>query len=132
MNVHMGASQKKRRGFILSHVFPSDRGIRNDVLVTVKRLPVEAAGCTLTHVEQQGEGGGIKGGRRGSGAGPAADQLKAKLKRNGGRRRRRVRGGRSSNESFMGLVTGHQSQASTPPPTHGRPPPLPAETSVPF
>lgn len=33
----------------------------------------------------------------------------------------RACGGRSSNESFMGLVTGDQSQASTPPPTHEAP-----------
>ncbi len=117
----MGDSQKQRCGFNLSHVFPSECGIRNGVLVTVKQLPVAAAGCTLTHVEQQGESGGIKERQRGSRGGPAADQLKVKLKRNGGRRRRRACGGRSSNESFMGLVTGHQSQASAPAPTHGSP-----------
>lgn len=64
----------------LFSAFPSECGIRNDVLVTVKQLPVEAAGCTLTHVEQHGESEGIRERQRGSGAGPAADQLKVRLK----------------------------------------------------
>lgn len=64
----------------LFSAFPSECGIRNDVLVTVKQLPVEADGCTLTHVEQHGESEGIRERQRGSGAGPAADQLKVRLK----------------------------------------------------
>lgn len=49
-----------------------------------RRRPVEAAGRALTHVEQQDESGGIK-----REAAREADQLKVKLKRDGGRRRRR-------------------------------------------
>lgn len=51
----MGDSQKQRCGFNLRVLNKKRRPCHCH-----KQLPVEAAGCTLTHVEQQGEKGGIK------------------------------------------------------------------------
>lgn len=74
--------------------------------------------AALTHVERQGESVGIRE--------TVSEQSRASS-RSAERKtkeewREEEEEGPSSNESFMGVVTGHQSQASTPPPTHGTPP----------
>lgn len=88
--------------------------------------------AALTHVERQGESGGIKEKQRGSRAGPAADQLKVKLKRNGGRRREGV--WRPILQWKLHGACHGASVLSINPSTHTSPTPLPlpCKTSVPF
>lgn len=112
----MGDSQKQHYSFNLSCVFPSECRIRNGVLVAVKQLTVEACGCTDTC----GATGWECRNKRETVTERSMAESKTKEEW------RKEEEDPSSNESFMGLVTGHQSQASTPPPTHGSPttPPL--------